>query len=348
MRLNADRLSRSPFPRWTAALLGLLLLGLWASPAPAQESPSFGLPIACTIGKDCWVQNYFDHDPGKGAVDFTCGHLTYDTHNGTDIRVADYAAMRKGVPVLAAAPGVVLRLRDGMADVNVRDIGRAALAGRDAGNSVVIGHGDGWETQYAHMRKGSIEVKVGQHVEAGQEIGLVGLSGDTEFPHVHFSVRYKGGSIDPFTGPEDDPACGKAPHPMWNAKTEQEIAYRPSGVISAGLVDRRVNTQDILEGGDHLPAPTREGALIAFYASPFGVRAGDIQDIRLIGPDGTVLAKTSPVAKQDLAVGFLLVGAKIPAGGWPPGKYRGEYELIRQVEGQAKPVAQAEREFVLQ
>src|SRR5262249_30199802 len=163
MRPSAERILPARLLRGLSLPACLLAVCLWAVAATAESMPSFDLPIACTIGKDCWVQNYLDHDPGKGAVDFTCGHLTYNAHNGSDIRVADYATMHRGIPVLAAASGQVLRLRDGMADVNVRVIGRSALDGKDAGNSVVIGHGDGWETQYAHMRKGSIKVKVGQH-----------------------------------------------------------------------------------------------------------------------------------------------------------------------------------------
>ena len=134
---------------------------------------------------------------------------------------------------------------------------------------------------------------------------------------------------------------------MWSAGIAHEVAYEASGVISAGLTDRPVTAEDVLNGGDRLPGPSRDGALVAFFVSAFGVRAGDIQDIRLVGPDGIVLAKASPKAKEDLAIAFHLIGSKMPAGGWPAGLYRGEYELIRQVEGQAKPVAHAERQFAI-
>lgn len=327
-----------------AIMLGLVVL---MAAAKAEDLPSFGLPIHCSLGTDCWVQNYVDHDSGPGATDFTCGHLTYDGHNGTDIRLADYAAMRRGVPVLAAAAGTVLRIREGMDDINVDKIGRAALEGKDAGNAVVISHGGGWQTLYIHLRKGSVMVKPGDHVVAGQQIGLVGLSGFTAFPHLHFGVLYRGQTIDPYTGPEDDPACGKAPHQMWSTGIAHEVAYEASGVISAGLTDRAVTAEDVLSGGDRLPAPTHNGAVIGFFVSAFGVRAGDIQDLRLVGPDGIVLARATPKAKDDLAVAFHLIGKKMPEGGWPAGLYRGEYELIRQVDGQPKPVAHAERQFAI-
>jgi murein DD-endopeptidase MepM/ murein hydrolase activator NlpD len=330
------------------ALLAVALgLSFWSLAAVADSAPKLDQPIACTIGTDCWVQNYVDHDAGPGARDFTCGHLTYDGHNGTDIRLPDFAAMRRGVPVLAAAPGTVARLRDGMADVSVLEIGIAALQGKDAGNSVVIDHGNGWETQYAHMMKGSIKVKIGQHVEAGQELGLVGLSGDTSFPHVHLTVRHDRKDIDPYTGTEVTDACGHAPDPIWTPKAARDLAYRPSGVLSAGLTDKIVKMDDILNGGDRLPKPQSDESILGFFASPFGLNAGDIQDMRLIAPDGSVLAKTSKPVNRDLAVTMLFIGARKPAGGWPVGTYRGEYELIRKINGVATPVAHAEREFVL-
>ncbi|HZT20861.1 MAG TPA: M23 family peptidase, partial [Dongiaceae bacterium] len=79
-----------------------------------------------------------------------------------------------------------------------------------------------------------------------------------------------------------------------------------------------------------------------------GLDRGDIQDIRIIGPDGTVLVKASRPVKEDQAVALVFIGRKAdPGAAWPPGHYKGEYELIRQVDGQPKPVAHAEREFVL-
>src|SRR4051812_44563995 len=172
-----------------AATLVIAFTVAFGIPARAQESaPVLSFPVACEIGVTCFVQNYVDHDSGSGAKDYRCGALTYDGHDGTDIRLPNLAAMRKGVAVVAAADGVVRARRDGMDDVSIRDAGASAVKGREAGNGVVIDHGNGWQTQYAHMRKGSILVKPRNRVSAGQALGLVGLSGDTEFPHLHFTV----------------------------------------------------------------------------------------------------------------------------------------------------------------
>jgi hypothetical protein len=66
------------------------------------------LPIACTPGSDCFIQQYVDLDPGSGIRDYMCGGETYDGHDGTDIRLRNTADVERGVAVLSAAPGVVL------------------------------------------------------------------------------------------------------------------------------------------------------------------------------------------------------------------------------------------------
>ncbi|MCA6241401.1 MAG: M23 family peptidase, partial [Phenylobacterium sp.] len=93
------------------SLLALPCLVLLSAAAPG--TPRLALPLACTPGKDCFLQNHVDRDPGPGVRDFRCGAQTYEGHTGTDIRLTDHAARLRGVDVLAAAPGRVVRLRDG-------------------------------------------------------------------------------------------------------------------------------------------------------------------------------------------------------------------------------------------
>ena len=91
--------------------------------------------------------------------------------------------------------------------------------GRDCGNGVVIDHDDGWQTQYCHLRRGSVGVTRGQAVARGDRLGVVGMSGRTQFPHLHLSVRRDGAVIDPFA-PSDPPRCTDAaqtaPAPLWS------------------------------------------------------------------------------------------------------------------------------------
>jgi hypothetical protein len=308
-----------------------LLLGVvsWCGAALAGGPLSLALPIACEIGSSCIVQTYVDHDPGAGARDYRCGHLAYDGHKGTDIRVIDLAAFARGVPVLAAAAGRVRAVRDGMPDASVRDAGSAAVARREAGNSVVIEHGEGWETQYAHLRKGSVAVRAGARVAAGQALGMAGLSGNTEFPHLHFEVRYRGKTVDPFVGLQAGASCEPGREPLWAAQAAGALAYVPTGVLGAGLSASPPRPV----GGSVDPAkvaPLAEtSAAAVFWAQVYGVQRDDVEELRLVAPDGRLLAERRTTAARNRAQSFSYVGLRRRAAAWPAGTYRGEYILYR-------------------
>ncbi len=96
-------------------------------------------------------------------------------HNGIDFTSST------GTPIIATGKGKVKR---------------AERAG-GFGNLVVIDHGFGYESYYAHMSK--IKVKKGQEVERGQEIGLVGSTGTSTAPHCHYEVHYQGKPVNPIS-----------------------------------------------------------------------------------------------------------------------------------------------------
>ena len=133
-------------------LMPLVMLIASASTAQSQStsappSPNFILPLACEIGRTCEVQNLVDRDPTAATTDYLCGSVSYNDHSGVDFRLLNLVAMRAGVAVVAAAPGRVSRVRDGVADVSVRSIDRQSVDGRECGNGVVIDHGAGLSTQ---------------------------------------------------------------------------------------------------------------------------------------------------------------------------------------------------------
>ena len=79
--------------------------------------------------------------------------------------------------------------------------GRVLSAGWDAGgygNLVVLAHGHGMTTMYAHLSR--ISVSRGVHVAAGRTVGFVGATGYAFGPHLHFEVRIRGAAVDPATG----------------------------------------------------------------------------------------------------------------------------------------------------
>ena len=75
--------------------------------------------------------------------------------------------------------------------------GRVTRAGRDGGygNMIEINHGHGLSTRYGHLSK--IEVKVGQRVTIGQVIGLIGSTGRSTGPHLHYETRINGEPVNP-------------------------------------------------------------------------------------------------------------------------------------------------------
>lgn len=309
--------------RWIA----LLPLGLLTAAAPsAQPSPRLAWPVDCTLGATCAIQNYVDDDPGPGLLDFMCEHRTYAGHDGTDIRLTSMALERRGVNVVAAAPGKVLRVRDDMEDRSIRDAPKGAVDGRECGNGLVIGHGDGWETQYCHMRQGSLAVRAGEMVSAGAILGKVGLSGNTEFPHLHLTVRKDGKAVDPFAYAAPAGAC-YAGQSLWAVTP----AYRRGEVLVAGFAAGPVSMRDVQDtGAEQNPRPSRIRPLVTFV-QVIGLEKGDVQRLTLTDPAGALLAQTiSPPLDHDKAQQLLFVGrGRVPAGGWPPGEYRAHYSVMR-------------------
>lgn len=67
------------------------------------------------------------------------------------------------------------------------------------GNMVVIDHGNGYRTLYGHMKTGTMVVSVGQKVSQGQKLGIMGSTGRSTGPHLHFEVISSSGKLDPLT-----------------------------------------------------------------------------------------------------------------------------------------------------
>lgn len=320
-------------------LLAAWLLALPAS-RPANADPlSLELPVACSIGTDYFVQNYFDHVPGEGEADFTCGPLVYDGHRGTDIRTRTLAQMWEGVDVLAAAPGIVVGTRDFMDDVFVGDIGRDALDGLDAGNGVRIDHGDGWFTQYAHMMKGSIVVEVGDRVEAGDVLGKIGLSGNTEFPHLHLGVSHNDVDLDPFTGTDNSVGCGEVADPLWSADALAALAYVAGGTLQAGFAGEAADYRAAREGDYDGFTLKEDSAAFVFWAEFFGVLEGDRIRLVLEFPDDYDTITDTITMERNRAQQFNFVGRRLPVTGWPQGVYQGTAWLLRTVDGNEVVVA---------
>ena len=318
---------------WAAALLAA-----WLMPAPAAaETLKLDFPLACTPGSTCWIPNYMDHDPTTGIRDYTCGKATYNgtsgtvsRHRGTDIAIRDMAAMRAGVPVLAAAAGRVVGVRDGMADISVRDAGGLkALKGKDCGNGVRISHPGGWDTQYCHMRKGSFAVKMDDRVTAGQPLGLVGLSGATSFPHLHLRVRKDQKIVDPFVGISRKGKCGPGEAPLWKADVLATLPYRPTALYSAGFATGKPDPKAARDGHYRDKALSRLVPALVLWVDIFRVRKGDKLNLTITGPGESKILQHTRTLEKDRIRRFAFAGKLRKTRFWAAGVYRGEAKLVR-------------------
>ncbi len=281
------------------------------------------LPVDCALGQTCFIQQYVDRDPGPGATDFRCGPLVYDGHKGTDFALPSLTAMQQGVDVLAAAPGIVRGTRDALPDIAIDQPGAPDVSGQECGNGVVVVHADGWETQYCHLKKGSVSVSNGQRVEAGTVLGEVGLSGQTQFPHLHLAVRRNGAVVDPFA-PSSLDSCGDPVTPgLW----ADPITYMPGGIIGIGFAPA-VPAYDQIKTGT---APTQIDAkapALVLWAYLFGGQAGDKLTLEIDGPNGPLHRQQVDLDRTQAQL-FRASGLRLRADRWPAGAYTGTAQLIR-------------------
>ncbi|WP_442921670.1 M23 family metallopeptidase [Microcoleus sp. Aus8_D2] len=299
------------------------------SSAVAQQpnSPKFGQPIACTLGKDCFVMHYFDRDPSPGAVEFGCGRQTYDGHNGIDFAIPDAKAMAKGVPVIASAAGKVLRVRDGVVDRRLQNqTDKANVAGTECGNGMVIDHGAGWEAQYCHLRQNSVVVKPGMQVEKGTVLGMVGNSGLASFPHVHVTFRYQGKPVDPFVGPDAKLGCNTARNPIW----DKPIDYISTGLIRAGFANKPPDENTVWAGQFSETQLPVNSQVLLFWVQSYGVLKGDREQYKILAPNGETIANDTQEIPASNRTWLRYVGKKNSTNSpLTPGVWRAEYRLTR-------------------
>lgn len=98
-----------------------------------------------------------------------------------------------GEEVLAVADGVVRAVTEGIPDNEGPERAVDISLQTAGGNSVLLDIGDDRYAYYAHLQQGSIRVSAGQTVEAGQVLGVIGNSGNTGSPHLHFHMTLGGG-----------------------------------------------------------------------------------------------------------------------------------------------------------
>lgn len=214
-------------------------------------------------------------------LDYNCGARTYDTSDGYNHSGIDYITWPfwwykmdfNQVAIRAAAPGTIIGKDDGNFD-------RSCTFGGNW-NAVYVQQADGSQAWYGHMKTGSLTSKpVGSSVAAGEYLGLVGSSGSSTNPHLHFEIHTNTGTIvEPHGGP-----C--------NSGTSWWSAQRPYYDSAVNLVATHSNPPELP------PCPMREiphfedhfdpGATLitAFYYRD--QRANEVSQYRIYRPNNTI------------------------------------------------------------
>ena len=307
-----------------ALAAAVLLAGVPGAAAQDAAGLRFRFPARCDIGGDCWFRQYMDLDEGPAYRDHRCGIRASEGHSGTDIAPTD----PDGAPidVLAAAAGTVVGARDGQNDSPLR-AGDDSRQGRECGNGVRIDHGDGWTSQYCHLRRGSVTVGRGDAVEAGDMLGAIGSSGQSDTPHVHFQLERDGVPVDPFTGAGAGArarcdASGSLAGALWQApRAEQFSAYRPTVIYRAGLTTAPPERTRARHDGYPGTAGVTAEALVG-YVMLLGAAGGTTIDTIINAPGGERIFERRAVVERDFAEYFSFAGTPRRGGPWAPGAYR--------------------------
>jgi len=177
----------------------------------SQNRSPFIWPLRASDEYDAYsyygISNYVDHNPNFPGMllDYNCGIRSYDSyegynHSGTDIFPWPFwwhIMNNNEVEIIASADGMIIGKDDGNYDQNC-----------DSNylywNAIYILHNDGSIGWYGHMKSNSLTDKIlGETVLAGEYLGVVGSSGNSTGPHLHFEIyenidQYQ--LIDPFHG----------------------------------------------------------------------------------------------------------------------------------------------------
>jgi len=146
-------------------------------PVVSKSTPSSGSSYA--ISSNTKIQSGYYMRPALGIITSPYGSRKGGFHPGVDIGGS------RGTLVVAAASGIVVNVVNGCVE------GRKSCGG-GYGNHIDIEHPNGDRTKYAHLSKTS--VSVGQSVSQGQPIGVLGNTGNSTGPHLHWEVENSNGS----------------------------------------------------------------------------------------------------------------------------------------------------------
>ncbi|WP_194397000.1 M23 family metallopeptidase [Microbacterium atlanticum] len=167
--------------------------------------------------------------PQRFAIDYYLLDEEHRTWEGDPSQLESYFTYRQ--PVLAAAAGTVVRALDGIPNTtSLPEPPPIPPIEETVGNHVIVEIAPGLYALYGHMDPGSVRVEVGDRVEMGQELGLIGSSGNSTTPHLHFHLQ----TAETFFPSDGVPyvfdefeLLGWVPERIW----DDDLGLQPTGVL---------------------------------------------------------------------------------------------------------------------
>lgn len=235
-----------------------------------------------------------DHNTRTNRLrDYMGGNRTYDrqgyNHAGTDFYGWPFSWHKMDnseVVVVAAAPGVIIDKEDGNYDRRCYDLNNGTFDF----NSIYIRHADGTCAWYVHFKKNSLTTKgIGQSVQTGAYLGIIGASGWAWEPHLHFEISRveddHGGDhmIDPNIGP-----INENPQVRWSTNVQRPYYdsainkvmthFAPPNFDVPCPTPAIINAQDEFNPGDTV-------YVAAYYRDQL---SGQTSQFTIYKPDGTI------------------------------------------------------------
>ena len=301
-------------------------LALLESEGRLEPARPEAVPLAWPVAKasnvtDFFVEgisNYVDQNilfPNQ-LRDWNCGARTYDqangyNHAGIDIFTWPFSWKKvddNSVEIRAAAPGTIVFKSDGNFDRN-------CSFGNGDWNAVYVRHSDNSVAWYGHMKNGSLTTKiVGDTVIAGEKLGIVGSSGNSTGPHLHFELYNVANQLqDPFQG-----TCNTLNANSWwitqepyrNSRLNALKTQSGPPVFPTCPATETTNEKTVFQRGETI-------FTVAYYRDQL---AGQQTQYSMIDPNGTVVQNWSLTSPQIYDASYWYwtwtIAANAPQGNW--------------------------------
>lgn len=242
-----------------------------AGSAPCPGTLRFLWPMPGDDADEWVINNYVDLDPGGAILDYAGGAKSYDGHRGIDIDVPTFRAMDNDFPILAVELGTVLALDDSHFDRNTSCSGDW--------NFVTIGHANGYKTIYGHLKQNSVVVNVGDIVQPGDVLGVVGSSGCSTAPHLHLETHDADGNVvEPFQAG------------LWAVPPVYDT---PIGFMDAVLYNTAITHVDMIKDPAANVTLVAPGSTFGMGISMGGGGPGDSVNLRILDETNAIVAQTT-------------------------------------------------------